>query len=95
MSDQLSADPALDEPLTLMDLLKTPDPMLSVLYPDTPPSYFADKGDVFTKPKNPIERYQDAPIKPYIKTRDFNNSEDEPYLNKPKPGIEIGIKVSF
>ena len=33
--------------------------------------------------------------RPYVAINDLNNSDDEPYLNKPKPAIEIGIKVDF
>ena len=34
-------------------------------------------------------------IKPYITLNDLNNTKEEPYLNKPKQAIEIGIKVEF
>jgi len=34
-------------------------------------------------------------IKPYVKSRDLNNSEDTPYENKPKTAYEIGIQGSF
>lgn len=34
-------------------------------------------------------------VKPYIKLRDLNNSKEEPYLNKPKPAVEIGLKIEF
>lgn len=34
-------------------------------------------------------------IMPYAKVHDLNNSKEEPYVNKPKPGIEIGITFDF
>ena len=72
------------------------DDIYSKLFPKLPEDYFKDKGDIFEKTeKNIFERYRDAKIKPYFAVGDFNNSEDEPYKNKPKVGYEFGMKVSF
>ena len=72
------------------------DDIYSKLFPKLPEDYFKDKKDIFENTeKNIFERYRDAKIKPYFYAVDFNNSEDEPYKNKPKVGYEIGIKISF
>ena len=44
-----------------------------------------------------LEKHKDEKpnIRPYIAINDLNNSDDEPYLNKPKPAIEIGIEFDF
>ena len=34
-------------------------------------------------------------IKPFIDVIDMNNSDDDPYANKPKPAVVIGIKGEF
>lgn len=65
------------------------------LFPGTEPSWFRDKGDVFDRPKNMFEAYRDSKIKPYVRSRDLNNSEDAPYENKPRTAFEFGIEIDF
>lgn len=89
-----------DEDLTLWGYYKKQDNSdLSLLYPELPKDYFRDKGDVFEKRKNPIEKvideYNNLPIKPYIKKRDLNNTDDAPGENKPVDAYEIGIRIDF
>lgn len=97
-STQESASPSTtssDYPLTLEELYfsKAPDPSLSMLFPPIEPSYFKDKGEVFKKESNnPLDWYESLKIKPYIQSKDLNNSGDEPHVNKPKPAWDIGIK---
>ena len=31
----------------------------------------------------------------YISSKDLNNTEEDPYVNKPKKTVEVGIKVKF
>ena len=40
-------------------------------------------------------RFDKPNVRPYIAITDLNNSKEEPYLNKPKRAIEVGIKVDF
>lgn len=34
-------------------------------------------------------------VKPYIAIVDLNNTKEEPYVNKPKRAIEVGVEVGF
>lgn len=79
----------VDEPLTYLDVLKSQTSSVWDLLSGDPLAG-VDPSQVLCKPKpkklNP---------RPYIAIDDLNNSDDEPYLNKPKPAIEIGIEFDF
>lgn len=42
--------------------------------------------------KNWLQKHD---AKPYIAVVDLNNSKDSPYENKPKPAVEVGVKITF
>ena len=41
------------------------------------------------------KKHRKPDIRPYLAINDLNNSDDEPYLNKPKNAIEAGIIIDF
>ena len=41
------------------------------------------------------KKHKKPDIRPYLAINDLNNSDAEPYLNKPKTAIEAGIIVDF
>lgn len=41
------------------------------------------------------KKHRKPDIRPYLAINDLNNSDDEPYLNKPKNAVEIGFMVEF
>ena len=41
------------------------------------------------------QKHKKPNIRPYVAINDLNNSDDEPYVNKPKPAIEIGAIFDF
>lgn len=63
-------------------------------YDDQPTSY---PTDVFLKPKNVIEQYNDLPIKPIIKSVDLNNEYKKEFdeYDKPKTAYVIGLDIKF
>lgn len=82
--------------LTLEELYKEEQPLLSLLYPELPENYFDDKTDIFVKEKNIIDKYNDAKIKPFIRKIDLNSigaREDENLA--PNSAWQIGINFSF
>jgi len=92
-----SSDPDFDLTLEAMLGKKENDNDLSLLFPPLSPTYFKDKPDALvSKDKNIIERYNDSPMKPYIKKRDLSDPFDDHHLEGGnKNAWEIGIKFSF
>lgn len=75
-----------------------PDDGMKKLMPELPEGYFdgMDPDDVFTNTdKNPVERYMDAKVKPYVKFRNMNNGCTATEEASPVNAAEIGVKVSF
>ena len=77
-----------EQSFSFLDLLQT-----SSVY-----DFISDKSMITDeKCRDMLEKRKDEKqnVKPYIAINDLNNSDDEPYLNKPKPAIEIGIEFDF
>ena len=70
--------------------LFVPSPELSLLYPELPEGYFADKEDALVQQKKDKPR-----VRPYIGRRDINNDRSRGEDNRPVPVWEIGVKVDF
>ena len=39
--------------------------------------------------------YDMPSVKPHVAIVDLNNTKEEPYVNKPKRAIEVGVEVGF
>ena len=66
---------------------------LSILFPQLPNDYFANKNDVFIDNKKSSNK-----LSMYAKVFDLNKSSEDPFRkedNKKIPAIEVGIKLSF
>lgn len=66
---------------------------LSILFPQLPNDYFANKNDVFVDNKKSSKK-----LSMYAKVFDLNKSSEDPFRkedNKKIPTIEVGIKLSF
>lgn len=78
------------EKLSLFDTLGEGDP-LSVLYA------YGDELPAGIDPDDVLRKIHDKPMNPmpYIAFTDLNNTKENPYENKPKNAIEIGLKFTF
>lgn len=85
--EKQTAEEDVDEPLTYWDVLKSQTSSVWDLLSGDPLGG-VDPSQALCKPKKPNPR-------PWIAFNDLNNSNDAPYENKPKPAIEIGLKLEF
>lgn len=88
--ETLSSQLSCKETLTCWDLLDQPSSALDDIYSKNDKLNGIDASEVLTKHKS-----KKPSVRPYISINDLNNSDDEPYLNKPKPAIEIGVTFDF
>ena len=84
---QLNDIDAVGETLSFLDLLQTSS-VIDLIESDPLLTDEELEGFQKKKPTKPNPR-------PYISVNDLNNTEEEPYLNKPKAAVEIGVKFEF
>lgn len=92
-NNELSNDLSANDLSLSAQLLNQYNNDLSILFPQFPNDYFANKNDVFIDGKKSSNK-----LSVYTKVFDLNKSSEDPFRkedNKKIPTIEVGIKLSF
>ena len=77
----------VEQAMSFLDLLQTSSVVDLIQYD---PLLTDEELEGFQKHKNAKPN-----PRPYVSVNDLNNTKEEPYLNKPKAAVEIGVKFEF
>lgn len=92
-NNELNNDLSANDLSLSAQLLNQDNNDLSILFPQLPNDYFANKNDVFIDNKKSSNK-----LSMYTKVFDLNKSSEDQFRkedNKKIPTIEVGIKLSF